>query len=445
MEITPYKNGIHSLAKGLKCLQEFLDNSEDAYLMKEVILNTHHGLETLFKDLLFQRNPIFLLVDKTTVGQILEFYKGFYDSKNDFIFDDAKTITPDEAIKRIKSLNIINDINDKDYNQLSTAFQKLNAVRNQLQHFAIKANPDSIIRVLGNLIPRAVSLLDKCYTANINNQYYSRISFIPHQALPGMERLFNQNVNINNDLASVYPESINLIGLLERKYDSLLNEAISNFKGKIINKLPINIKINDIGHCGAPPYHPEITLEGWMNEHFIAHRNSSVSKFTRGGEKASAFYDSSLTVEKPEILKWHDSRRDTATLKLKISSDSNITITTPESFLEISQLNEYIPFIKEPKVNILLNLECLVEGMFNEHHLNIETILNLNGNIKIELSSLIYGDNIGAPTIIGTQTIKLNAINTSLNFHAFVQSNYTLSENHSLKLQINESENLIFK
>lgn len=445
MEITPYKNGIHSLAKGLKCLQEFLDDSEDAYLMKEVILNTHHGLETLFKDLLFQRNPIFLLVDKTTVGQILEFYKGFYDGKNDYLFDDAKTITPDEAINRIKSLNIINGISDKDYNQLSNAFKTLNAIRNQLQHFAIKANPDSIIRVLGNLIPRAVSLLDKCYIANFNNQYGSRVRSIPHQALPGMEELFNQYVNIRNDLASVYPKSIDLIFHLENKYDLLLNEAISKFKGAIVKKLPINIKINDHGLCGAPPYHPEITLQGWMNEQFKAHRNSSTSSFIRDNETVSAFYDASLTVENPELLKSPENWHDTTTFKLKIFSDSKIAITNSESFLEMPQLNEYIPFIKEPKINILVNLECSVEGMFNEHHFNIGKTLDLNGEVIIELSSLIYGDKIGEPTIIGTQVIKLNTINTSLSFHAFVQSNYTLRKNHSLELQINESEDLIFK
>jgi hypothetical protein len=445
MEITPYKNGIHSLAKGLKCLQEFLDDSEDTYLMKEVVLNTHHGLETLFKDLLFQRNPIFLLVDKTSVGQILEFYKGFYDGKNDYLFDEAKTITPDEAIKRIKSLKIIDGVSDKDYNQLSTAFKTLNAVRNQLQHFAIKANPDSIVRVLGNLIPRAVSLLEKCYIANINNQYGSRVNLIPHQALPGMEGLFNQHRNIKSDLTEVYPKSIDLIDTLETKYDSLLNEAISKFRKATFENLPFNIKIRDRGRCGAPPYHPEFTLQGWMKEQFEPHWNSLSSNFPRFGETVSAFYDSSLIVENPEVLKEPQNWHDTAEFKLKIFSDSNITITDPESFLDIPKLNEYIPFIKDPKIRILLNLECTAEGMFNDSHFDIRTILRLSGEVKVELSSSIYGDKTGEPTIFGTQVIELNTVNTSLSFHAFVQSNHTLRENHSLELQIDDSASLVFK
>lgn len=445
MEITPYKNGIHSLAGGLRCLKQFLDDSDDTYLMKDVVLKTHHGLETLFKDLLFQRNPVFLLVDKTNVGQILDFYKGFHEGKNDYLFDEAKTITPEETIIRIKELKIIEGVSSKDYRQLSISFKTLNAVRNQLQHFAIKAKPDSIIRVLGNLIPRSVALLKRCYKMNGQNQYQPRVNLIPHQALPGMEQLFGKKRNIENDLNNIFPEAVELIRTLETKYDLLLNEAINKFKKAVLKSLALSIKIRDLGHCGAPPYYPEFTLEGWMNEKLEPHRNSMSNSFFRQGETISALYDSSMTVETPEIIKaavnWHDE----AETRLKMFSESTISIINPDGFFDIPEFKEYIPFIKEPKIRLLLNLECISQGMFNDSHFDIKRILDLSGEVKIELSSSVYGDVDNCPSVLGVQVIKLNASNTSLNFHAFVQSNKTLKDNYSLEIQIEDVADLEFK
>lgn len=55
MNLTPYMNGVHSLAEGLRYLNKFLENDDDPYLMKEVIIKIHHGMETLLKDILFKR------------------------------------------------------------------------------------------------------------------------------------------------------------------------------------------------------------------------------------------------------------------------------------------------------------------------------------------------------------------------------------------------------
>src|SRR5690606_21114611 len=240
-----------------------------------------HGLETLLKDLLFQRNPIFLLVDKTTVSQILEFYKGFYEGKNSYLFDDAKTITPEETTSRIKDLKIISGISGKDYQQLAASFKTLNAVRNQLQHFAIRANPDEIIRVLGNLVPRSVGILKAYYTNGGRNPHQPRVDLVPHQPLPGMEQLFLQAHDIDRDLNSIYADATNVISQIEVKYDRLLNEAISKLQGTIANNLQLVFKLRDHGHVGAPPYLPEITLEGWLQERFEPHRNSMSAGFYR--------------------------------------------------------------------------------------------------------------------------------------------------------------------
>lgn len=49
MEIDPRKNGIHSLAEALRAFKTFHENPDDVFALKDLILRTHHALETLFK------------------------------------------------------------------------------------------------------------------------------------------------------------------------------------------------------------------------------------------------------------------------------------------------------------------------------------------------------------------------------------------------------------
>tara|TARA_R110000823_G_scaffold46321_4_gene118744 strand:+ start:417 stop:1757 length:1341 start_codon:yes stop_codon:yes gene_type:complete len=444
MDLTPYNNGVHSLAEGLKCLHQFLKNEKDPYLMKEVVIKVHHGLETLLKDLLFQRNPIFLLVEKTNVSQILEFYKGFYEGKNNYLFDDAKTITPEEAISRIKDLKIISGISNKDYQQLTASFKTLNAVRNQLQHFAIKANPDEIIRVLGNLIPRAVGILKAYYSSEGRNPYQTKVDLIPHQPLPGMEQLFVQAHDVDRDLNHIYSDATNVISQIEAKYDHLLNEAISKLQGTISKNLQLVFKLRDHGHVGAPPYLPEITLEGWLREKFEPHRNSLSTRFYRPGEQITATYNSSLDISQPQALSRGDNWHQDSITKLNISCETTIDVLDSAIF-DILELNEFLPFIKSPKLNILMQIECTSSGMFNEHHFYIRTITELKGSLKVELISSVFGDPDMKPSVRGIQDLELNEENTSLSFHAFVESNNKLRDHHSLEIKVDAASDIVFE
>lgn len=444
MDLTPYNNGVHSLAEGLRCLHQFLEKNDDPYLMKEVVIKVHHGLETLLKDLLFQRNPIFLLVEKTNVSQILEFYKGFYEGKNNYLFDDAKTITPEETISRIKDLKIISGINGKDYQQLAASFKTLNAVRNQLQHFAIKANPDEIVRVLGNLIPRTVGILKAYYSNGGRNPYQPKVDLIPHQPLPGMEQLFGQIHDIDRDLNNIYMDATRVISEIEAKYDRLLNEAIGKLQGTISKRLQLGFKLRDHGHVGAPPYLPEITLEGWLQESFASHRNSSSTRFYRPGEQITAVYDASLDISQPEVLSRGESWHQDSTTRLNISCEATIDILDSGIF-DIPDLNEFLPFIKSPKLSVLLQIECTSTGMYDDHHFDVRKILDLKGILRVEFTSSVFGDPEIQPSVRGIQELALNTENTSLSFHAFVESNYKLRDHHSLEIRVDDAADITFE
>jgi hypothetical protein len=101
--------------------------------------------------------------------------------------------------------------------------------------------------------------------------------------------------------------------------------------------------------------------------------------------------------------------------------------------------------VKSPQVKVQIQLKCEVEGMYNEHHFDIRSVRALSGNLLIEMSSLIYGDTKEKPSILGTQSIPLTTQNTSLRFHAFVESNRRLRDNYSLDLTIEGAENIVFR
>ncbi|HHC3062690.1 TPA: hypothetical protein ACU6UT_003972 [Klebsiella pneumoniae] len=446
MNLTPYTNGVHSLAEGLKCLHQFIENDQDPYLMKEVVIKIHHGMETLLKDLLFQRNPIFLLGEKTTVSQIIEYYKGFYEGKNDYLFDDAKTITPEETIRRIDELKIVSGISRKDYQQLTESFKSLNATRNKLQHFTVKANADEIIKVLANLIPSTVDLLKGFYSRSESSYYQQRINQIPHQPLLGMEQLFGEKHDIENDLNAIYAESTNIISLIEAKYGRLLNEAIGKLQGSTTEKIQLTFNLDDHGHVGAPPYIPTIVLEGWLRERFEPYRNATSARICTlmGDGEITAEYNSSLSISQPKVIKaaeeWH---QDTVS-KINISCDSSIDVVN-SSIFNIPDLNEYISFLKLPKINILLQIECTLSGTYNSSHFDIGKIIELKGSLMVEITSYIYGDSEGTPSIKGSYELKLNEKNTALSLHAFVMSNGQVGDHHSLKIKIDDVANLVFE
>lgn len=443
MEITPYKNGIHSLAESLRCLQLYLSDTKDPYLMKEVVIKSHHGLETLFKDILFHKNPVFLLDGKTSVKDIVSFYKGFYENKNDYLFDDARTITPSETLQRLRDLRIIEGTSIKDYEQLISSFEILNAFRNQLQHFAIKADTDKLIRLLGNLIPRAVVILKRYYTGINNVPFYLRETIIPHEPLFGMEKLFGTNRNVEEDLNSIFPQATDIIKMLESKYDILLNEAIQKFKKTTFSDLKLSIKIRDHGHCGASPYMPEIVLEGWLNETLKPHENSMTERFFIR-EHLCAIYNAQTVINQPCIIEEPKDFFMNKVTKNCIFIDATIAVLNSSNFFSIPNVEEYIEFIKSPEVKLKIELEYEAEGIYDEWHYDIRRVRQLKGKVLIEMSSMIYGDCETQPSIIGRQEILLDSINTSISLHASVESNKKLRNNYSLDIGIEGMSSLMF-
>jgi hypothetical protein len=80
MKIDLRKNGIHSLAEGLRAFRAFHENPEGPdieFALKDSILRSYHALEILFKKALAQYNSVLLLEKNEKIGSFVESYKKF--------------------------------------------------------------------------------------------------------------------------------------------------------------------------------------------------------------------------------------------------------------------------------------------------------------------------------------------------------------------------------
>lgn len=442
MQITPYQNGVHSLAEGLRSFAGYFEKNNDPFLMKDAIIRLHHGLETIFKDILFQRNPIFIISDKATIGQTIGYYSDFYEGKNNYLLDDVHTINPIEALSRIEKLHF-GDINKQEHAQISIAFKALNDVRNSLQHFTVTMPYDIIIKALGNLLPKSLKLIRTCYTHSNDTPISQKIAIIPHMHLRNMNSSYF--ADIDEDLIRYYPEALNVIASLESKYDILLNQSIRFFKKASFPSSPISLKIKDFGHVGAPPYMPEIKFEGWINGEFPSRYGLFVPGITDENLRPPAVYKGETRIEKTRLP--HDEFDDPSAYRAEIIVKINASLTevTPEKLIAIENAEDYIPFMRSPTILVDIYIKALVIVAHDPAHFIVRSVGALSGHIKITLESELYGDPQGSPSICGVQTTAIDGNNTSLELSAFLASNDTLLENHLLRINFKQAENLVFR
>mgnify|MGYP005666240695 FL=1 len=248
MEIDPRKNGIHSLAEALRAFKKFHENSNDIFALKDAILRTHHALETLFKHILYQINPVLLVGEKIKVKEVIEGYNKWFRGEVATPLDVLWTITLEDAIKRLQELKLLKGLDESEREVFLKAIGELTQYRNSLQHLGLKTDPDRIGRILGVIIPRAIEVLGATDS---------------HIGLPS--KFAFQSIGIMDDLCKILPEAPNIIDLLRYNYDNLIREAIQFFKGHTFNNQTLKLKIIDYGKVGAPPYMPNLIAEGFIN------------------------------------------------------------------------------------------------------------------------------------------------------------------------------------
>lgn len=433
MEIGPRLNGIHSLAEGLKSFKKFHENSTDIFALKDTILRTHHGLETLFKDILYIQNPVFLVPDEKKIKDIIGEYEKTYKGVSDTIFDsNLKTITLIETIERLKKLNLIRELNENEYSAYLDTIKKLDSFRNSLQHFKITANPDVIAGIMGIAIPRSIDIIESI--SSIQN-------FAPYRErsiLPILNKLF--------------PEANKIIELLRIQYDQLIRDTIKFFKKKTFDDVLLNLIIDDHGIVGPPPYMPKIEFNGFLN--FVADpmqielkRRFSMfpNEPTESDEQyiIPLKYDMNFKAGNPTCIK--KTTTDKGMYEGTYNIHGDIMFDKADKILKLINAEDKTVILKNIIIELDINLTYKCEGMINPVHYNCDNIIESGGKLKIILNMIPRSYEKEEGELLAIYEVELNKENSPFRFHAFRNPDGTLMDNHILRWNINTKGNLFFK
>jgi hypothetical protein len=132
-----------------------MNTASDSWCFKDGIMFIHHAVELLMKEIL-NRHSTFLVFEN--LGDAAKKQKearrkqvGIFELDN-----PPKTISYDEALKRVDAFLCPKELTE----DLHRWLNQLNSLRNQLEHYAIEADRDEVIKLLTNIKEPLLDLLD---------------------------------------------------------------------------------------------------------------------------------------------------------------------------------------------------------------------------------------------------------------------------------------------
>jgi hypothetical protein len=410
MELDVARNGIHSLAEALRAFKKFHDDPQEIFALKDAIIRSHHAFETLYKHVLYTENPALLLENEVKIKDFVTEYQKWANGETATVVDELRTISLEETIKRLENLKIIHDVDPKDYALLLESTRKLTFYRNKLQHFSFSAEPDVIGRILGNILPRGIDILSKI---TVKSSLFTEHPFF--------------GSSLMTELKTMYNEAPEVIELLRHDYDRLVQEAIKFFEKRKFDNQVLNLRIQDHGRVGCPPYIPELFTEGFIKcicDHRLIHGLSRPSFF--GENESRITYDAQLTISEP-IFKARDG--DYATVEGRLEFSSNISTVEPETLLVLPEGSEKLAILKKltASVNILLDFQA--EAFSTSAHFGIKKIVTAKGNLIVNLKAIPKGYKSQEAEIVGKYQIPLDEKSAPFRFDSFVAPDGKLNRN----------------
>lgn len=415
IKITARESGIHSFAEGLKAFKGFHENPEDRFALKDAILRSHHALETLFKDVLYRWNPVLLLDKKTKVREFLQSYERFMKGELATELDELTTANLTEVVERLRKFGFMKGLNNKEYKLFSGSIRDLCFYRNKLEHFELSADPDVVGRILGNVLPRALEVLEK---------------------IPSRHPIFGTlpQPSVIEELKKTYPEALSIINLLRSEYDRLIKEAIEFFKGKKFDDQVLRLKIIDHGMVGAPPYFPEILSEGFFNLKFDM---SSLMKFLslRKMEQAIELpYSASIKISQPTFIK-NQTFQDRGIAKGTLDFHAQVLLDRADSCIILPKAEEKIAVLRNIRIDIRTFLEYEADAFMTEYHYICEKILKANGQLGIMIAAIPRGYKSEDVKIIGKYNTDLDENNAPFRLHSFLEPDGSLKKDSPRHLE----------
>lgn len=427
MELDVASNGIHSLAEALRAFKKFHDDPKEIFALKDAIIRSHHAFETLFKHVLYSENPALLLENEVKIKDFVTEYQKWANGETATVVDELRTISLEETIKRLGNLRIIQDVDSKDHALLLESTRKLTFYRNKLQHFSFSAEPDVIGRILGNILPRGIDILSKI---TVKSTPFAKYPFF--------------GSSLMTELITLYNEAPEVIELLRHDYDRLVQEAIRFFEKRTFGNQILNLRIQDHGRVGCPPYMPEFFSEGFIKcicDIRLIHGLNRPSLFNENENRI--IYNSQITISEP-VFKVRNG--DDATVEGRLEFSSNITTVEPETLLVLPEGSEKSAILKKLTASINILLDFQAQAFSTNAHFIIKKILTAKGNLIVNLKAIPKGYGSQETEIVGKYQMLLDEKSAPFRFDSFVAPDGKLNRNapNSVDWVINTTGNLVF-
>lgn len=147
-------NGKHSLLRGIEAYDK-ARSSQDPMFLKDAIMFLHHGIELMMKQILVQHSMYLIFEDLNYASKRQKEADG--KGVSIFLLDKPpRTVTYDESINRVEAFVKPRMLTSS----LSESLKRLNVLRNQVEHYEITADRDSVVKVLAEIRGPLLDLLE---------------------------------------------------------------------------------------------------------------------------------------------------------------------------------------------------------------------------------------------------------------------------------------------
>jgi hypothetical protein len=428
IEIDVQTNGIHSLAQALAAFEKLHNEPENIFALKDSILRSHHALETLFKDVLFQINPTLLVADERKVKEVIEGYAKYVKGESATVLDGIITTGLEGAIERLRTLNAI-AFDEKEFKTFQDAIKELCSYRNKLQHLGISANSDVVGRILGIALPKGIDIIDSVSTSP-SKKLFGRFSPLAFGRQPIMMALI-----------PIYKDAPIIVELLRTNYDRLVQEAVVFFNKKEFSEQPLSLKIHDHGEVGAPPYFPEMEISGFFNYSYDFHSLMAWDLRRHGKELP---YEAKIKLTK-DAFEAGNTVADFGVAKGTINLEAHIVLGSSKGYFVFTDAAEKSDMLRQINVTINANLEYTAEALSNNWHYDVNKVQTAKGNLDLFMTAVPKGFKSKEMEVIGKYESKLDEKNSPFRLHCFVEPDGSLRKNYSLDWTINTVGPVRFK
>jgi hypothetical protein len=419
-EIDPRINRIHSLAESLRAFKKFHDDNKDIFAMKDAIMRSQHALETLFKNMLYQLDPALLLPDETKIKKLVDDYQSLRTGNSSNLLDSTTTINLEDTVKRLQKLRLLKGIENSEYEQYSDSLKSLNEYRDKLQHFRVKAEPAVIGRILGNVLPKSVDIIEATHR-------YLQLDDPEHFSLPP----------IMADLEKFYDQSRTVLALLRKEYDELMRQAILFLSTTVFQDQPLIVRIKYRGKEDASDQISGVSLNGFLEYEidWFSVRMPSDETIVEGYKEQMTIAEPQFTADVGSVE--HGMLEGSMRIIIK-------TIVNPRTILKLPDFDK-VAGLGRLGIAIEISLHYKSKGTKTGNMLRTSALEKLSGKLKVNTDVISRGSKSIDTELVGVYEAALDTGNTSLEIFAFLFQNGSFDEaNFHFDLRTAAKGNLTF-